>query len=83
MGSRRPFPSLTLETEENPAAAVITFIDSGLPYNPLGKSDPDVSLPAEEREIGGLGIFLVRKMMDDLSYEYKDGKNILKVRKLL
>ena len=75
--------TVRVETEENPAAAVITFIDSGLPYNPLGKSDPDVSLPAEEREIGGLGIFLVRKMMDDLSYEYKDGKNILKVRKLL
>ena len=57
--------------------ASITFIDSGIPYDPLKKPDPDITLSASEREIGGLGIFLVKETMDDMSYEYKDGKNQL------
>ena len=60
---------------------MITFIDNGVPYDPLAKSDPDITLSAEEREIGGLGIYMVKKSMDDISYEYKDGKNILKIKK--
>ena len=52
-----------------------------MPYDPLAKSDPDITLSAEEREIGGLGIYMVKKSMDDISYEYKDGKNILKIKK--
>ncbi len=55
----------------------ITFIDEGIPFDPLAKADPDVTLSAEERQIGGLGIFMVKKMMDDVIYERKDGKNIL------
>ena len=55
----------------------IVFKDGGVPYNPLAKTDPDITLSAEEREIGGLGIFLVKKNMDDVSYEFSDGKNIL------
>ncbi len=59
----------------------LTFADSGSPYNPLEKTDPDVTLSAEDRQIGGLGIFLVKKSTDDASYEYKDGKNIFTVSK--
>ena len=68
---------------EGPRSAVITFIDSGVPYNPLAKEDPDVSLSLEQRKIGGLGIFMVKKSMDDMQYEYKDGKNILTIIKSL
>ena len=61
----------------------ITFVDKGKPYNPLEKPDPDITLPAEERSIGGLGIFMVKKSMDDMRYEYKDGQNILTITKKL
>jgi len=67
--------------EEAPRAAVITFLDRGVPYNPLENRDPDVTLPVEERQIGGLGIFLVKKTMDVVSYEFLDGKNILRIKK--
>ncbi|SEP98947.1 Anti-sigma regulatory factor (Ser/Thr protein kinase) [Lachnospiraceae bacterium NE2001] len=61
----------------------IIFIDQGVPYDPLKKQDPDVTLSADEREIGGLGIFMVKKSMDDMFYEYKDGQNILTIVKKL
>lgn len=57
--------------------AEITFADRGIPYNPLEKKDPDITLSAEDRQIGGLGIFMVKKYMDDMRYEYKDGENRL------
>ncbi len=63
--------------------AVITFIDSGVPYDPLAKPDPDVSLSAEERPIGGLGIYLVKKSMDSVSYNYESGRNVLQLEKRL
>lgn len=63
--------------------AVITFIDSGIPYNPLEKEDPDITLSAEERSIGGLGIFMVKKSMDDMAYRFEDGKNILTLWKTI
>lgn len=63
--------------------ATITFIDSGKPYNPLEKPDPDITLSADEREIGGLGILMVRKSMDDMKYEYIGGQNILSIIKKL
>lgn len=59
----------------------ITLSDSGIPYNPLAKPDPDVTLSADDRDIGGLGIFMTKKLMDDISYEYVDGKNITTIRK--
>ncbi len=59
----------------------ITFSDSGVPFNPLAKPDPDITLNAEEREIGGLGIYLTKKFMDTVSYEYKDGMNCLRIIK--
>ena len=58
-------------------------IDQGIPYNPLENKDPDITLDIEDREIGGLGIFLVKKTMDELSYEYVDGQNILTMKKEL
>ena len=61
----------------------ITFIDEGTPYDPLAKKDPDVSLSADERQIGGLGIYLVKKNMDDVIYEYKDNRNILVLKRKL
>ncbi len=64
-----------------PLQVVIQFLDQGKPYNPLAKKDADTSLPVEEREIGGLGILLVKKSMDSIDYEYKDGKNILTIKK--
>ena len=60
----------------------ITFIDSGMQYNPLEKDDPDITLPVEERPIGGLGIYMVKKSMDDVRYEYKNDQNVLKITKL-
>ena len=62
-------------------AVEIEFRDSGVPYDPLAKDDPDVSLSASERQIGGLGIFMVKKTMDDMIYAYADGQNVLKIRK--
>jgi len=75
--------TIRMEVEENPKTAVITFLDHGVPYDPLAKDDPDVTLSAEEREIGGLGIFMVKKSMDDMRYEYRDGMNILQITKQL
>ena len=67
--------------KEDPRYVDITFIDSGVPFNPLKIREPDVKLSLEERQIGGLGVFLVRKMMDDMQYEFKDGQNINRIRK--
>ncbi|MBR4813420.1 MAG: SpoIIE family protein phosphatase [Lachnospiraceae bacterium] len=75
--------TVTFETEEDPKAAVITFADSGVPYNPLLKADPDISPEVRRRTKGGLGIFMVKKNVDDISYEYRDGQNILRMKKLL
>ena len=70
-----------IEFEENPDAVLMTFIDGGKPYNPLEKEDPDTTLDINERDIGGLGIFLVKKNVDEISYEYTDEKNILHMKK--
>lgn len=75
--------TVRVEVKEDPIVATITFIDQGIPYDPLAKEDPDVTLSAEERKIGGLGIFLVKKAMDDVIYEYKGGRNILTLKKKL
>ena len=75
--------TVRVEVEESPPAVVVTFIDHGVTYNPLENPDPDVTLSAEERKAGGLGIFLVKKTMDHMEYEYRDGQNILRVRKYM
>ena len=73
--------TIRVEVQKEPLAVTITFIDHGVPYDPLAKEDPDITLSAEERQIGGLGIFMVKKSMDDIAYEYKDGQNILYIKK--
>ena len=75
--------TLRLEPAAGDRGVAITFIDSGVPYDPLAKPDPDVSLSAEERKIGGLGIFMVKKSMDDMKYQYRDGQNVLTITKAL
>ena len=74
--------TLQLESEPSPLSVSITFIDDGVPYNPLAKKDPDVSLSAEERSIGGLGIYMVKKSMNKMTYEYKNKQNILTMTKI-
>ena len=59
----------------------ICFLDNGIPYDPLAHGDPDTTLSAEERSVGGLGIFMVKKTMDDVVYEYRDEQNILIIQK--
>lgn len=73
--------TVRVEVTDNPLAVVITFIDNGIPYDPLAKDNPDITLSVEERDVGGLGIYLVKKTMDDILYEYKDGQNILRIKK--
>ena len=73
--------SVRVEVSQKPVTVTLTFIDNGKPYDPLKKADPDITLPANERPIGGLGIFMVKKTMDDVNYEYADGKNILRLKK--
>lgn len=73
--------TVQVEVTDDPLAVVVTFIDEGKPYDPLAKEDPDITLSAEEREVGGLGIYMVKKSMDDVTYEYKEGRNILKIKK--
>ncbi len=68
-----------IETDPEKSYVTITFIDEGIPYNPLEKEDPDVTLSAEERQIGGLGIFIVKKSMDMTAYEREGDKNIFKM----
>ena len=73
--------TVRVEVSGDPVAVTITFVDHGVPYDPLAREDPDVTLPAGERDAGGLGIFLTKKLMDDVSYKYRDGQNILTLKK--
>ncbi|MCR5208567.1 MAG: SpoIIE family protein phosphatase [Eubacterium sp.] len=72
----------TVSVKADSEALIITVKDSGIPYNPLEKEDPDVTLPANERGIGGYGIYIVKKLMDSVTYEHKNGNNILTMKKL-
>ena len=77
--------SVTVQTGiggEHPTAS-ITFIDDGRPYDPRTAPEPDITLEARLRPIGGLGLFMVKKIMDQLDYEYTDGKNVLTIRKVI
>ena len=70
-----------VRVETFPDYVQISFIDCGVPFDPLNVSEPDVTMEAEKRNIGGLGIFLVRKTMDEVKYLRRDGRNILMLRK--
>ena len=73
--------TLRLDVSQDPAEITITFIDHGVPFDPLAKEDPDIDLPAKQRKVGGLGIFVVKNLMDDVFYEYRNGQNILTMKK--
>lgn len=75
--------SVQFVERRDPETVYIRFEDSGIPYNPLAKEDPDITLSAEERSVGGLGIYVVKKTMDDVKYKYENGKNILTIKKLI
>ena len=74
---------LRVSLQQDPPKMKLVFMDEGVAYDPLAKDEPDVTLPMEERDIGGLGIFLVKKNVEDIHYERKDGKNILTIYKEL
>ncbi|MCR4584491.1 MAG: ATP-binding protein [Lachnospiraceae bacterium] len=80
-GDKTGSAKIIVESSEEPKGVFITFIDSGIPYDPLEKEDPDITLSAEERQIGGLGIYMVKQTVDDIVYRYEDGKNILRIFK--
>jgi anti-sigma regulatory factor (Ser/Thr protein kinase) len=69
--------TLYIGFDEKSRTVMFRMTDKGVPFDPLKKSDPDITLSAEEREIGGLGIFIAKKTMDSLSYAYENNQNIL------
>lgn len=74
--------SVAIILDVDDSRILLTFVDKGKEYNPLKKRDPDIMLPPGERKIGGLGIYMVKKFMNEVRYRYKDGKNILSVTKM-
>lgn len=82
-GSETGMASVGIEIQKAPRAVILTFTDFGVPYNPLQNKDPDITLSAEERQLGGLGIYMVKKSMDEMEYQYDNGKNILKITKFI
>lgn len=75
--------TITCTLTPSPPAITIRFTDVGVPYNPLAKPDPDITLDSEARQIGGLGIYMVKNSMDDIQYEYHNNQNILTIKKYL
>ncbi len=75
--------TLTARISGDPESLTVVFEDGGAPFDPLSKKDPDLSIPIEERRIGGLGIYLIKDNMDDIRYEYKGRKNVLTITKIL
>ena len=73
----------TLSCEIKEGMAILRFSDNGIPYDPTQNAEPDIDLPAEEWKIGGLGIYIVKKMMDGIHYQYRDGYNVLTLTKKL
>jgi len=75
--------TVSIDITQDPLNVTITFKDSGILFDPTAKADPDVTLSAQERQIGGLGIYMAKKGTDEMKYEYKDGQNILSISKKL
>ena len=75
--------TVRFDFDEVTRTASLTFIDGGTPFDPLAKADPDVTLSSEERSIGGLGIFMVKKTMDSVKYRYENGFNTLIIHKCI
>lgn len=74
---------MDIEIEKDDDSIIIRFKDGGTPFNPLDREMPDTTKPLEERRIGGLGIFLTIKKMDEVKYEYTDQQNVLTIMKKL
>ena len=66
-----------------PPVAVLRFLDRGIAYNPLDKPDPDVTLSAENREVGGLGVFMAKNIVDSIHYAHEEDRNVLTLTKAL
>lgn len=75
--------SVTIQVDFHGDMVSVIFIDGGTPYNPWEREDPDITLSAEERQIGGLGVYMVKKSMNHVDYTHQDGKNILTIQKQL
>ena len=73
--------SLITKIDEKENSIEIAFIDSGVRYNPLENNDPDITLSAKKRQKGGLGVFLVKRKVDSMTYAFEDGKNIVRIKK--
>ena len=81
-GTETGTATVRVETEKDPPCVIITFIDRGKPFDPVAYSFRDTTrMSAGKRPVGGLGLFMVRKTMDEISYSREDGQNILTVRK--
>lgn len=75
--------TVSVKYQNTPKTICLTFTDNGIPYNPLETEDPDITLSSEERDIGGLGIYLVKRNMDEIKYEYINKQNRLWMEKKL
>lgn len=82
-GDRQGWVDVTCEVEQYPDRVVLEFRDGGTPFDPTQKPDPDASLPGEARDIGGLGIFMAKKLVDSMEYRHENGQNILRMEKRL
>ena len=80
-GSGTGNATVRLDFDETERVVSLTFVDSGMPFDPLDVPEPDITSPLAERPIGGLGLFMVKNMMDSMSYRREDGHNILTIRK--
>ena len=82
-GEKTGKATVRVETDDDPLAVTITFLDSGTPFDPLESDDPELDSYMYEQKIGGFGIYFVKSMMDEMRYRYENGQNILTVKKLL
>ena len=73
--------TVTADGCENPLTVTLSFIDSGTPFDPLAKPDPAKDRPLSQAKKGGLGIFITKRLMDEVSYSYQDGRNVMTIRK--
>lgn len=80
-GEDEGYVLLRFEFDKMAKTASVTFIDRGIPFDPLKKKDPDITLSAEARKIGGLGIYMVKRIMDAVEYKYEDGCNMIRITK--
>lgn len=75
--------TVQLYTEENPLTVILIFSDNGIPFNPLEQEEPDIHADLKNRKPGGMGIFLVKKLMDLVEYSYQNGQNIVLIKKTI